>query len=171
MPTDAERWIRVDIGRQRLVLLEGRRLRGQWPVSTALNGPGEQMDSGCTPRGEHRVHIKIGGGCPVNTVFVGRRPTGEVYSEELADQHPGRDWILTRIIWLSGTEPGRNRGPGCDTLRRYVYIHGCPDSTALGVAASHGCIRMRNADLIELFEQIDQGTRVLISDGDMLVDA
>lgn len=171
MPTDAERWVRIEIARQRLVLLEGRRLLGQWPVSTALNGPGEQMDSGCTPRGEHRVRIKIGGGCPVNMVFVGRRPTGEVYSEQLADQHPGRDWILTRIIWLSGTEPGRNRGPGCDTLRRYVYIHGCPDSTALGVPGSHGCVRMRNADLIELFEQIDQGTRVLISDGDMVADA
>jgi L,D-transpeptidase YbiS len=171
MPPCDERWIRVDLGRQRLALFEGQRLLGEWPVSTALNGPGEQIDSGCTPRGEHRVRIKIGGGCPPNTVFVGRRPTGEVYSERLAEKHPGRDWILTRIIWLTGAETGRNRGPGCDTLRRYIYIHGCPDSAAIGIVGSHGCIRMRNADLIELFEQVHRGTRVLISDGDQAADA
>lgn len=171
MATRAERWIRVDIDRQCLALYAGRRLIHEWPVSTAFNGPGEQIDSGCTPRGEHRVRIKIGADCPPNTVFVGRRATGEVYSEPLASLHPGRDWILTRIIWLTGVEPGRNRGAGYDTLRRYIYIHGCPDSTALGVAASHGCIRMRNADLIELFDQITVGTRVSILGGDTHVDA
>ncbi len=171
MAKRAERWIRVDIDRQCLALYAGRRLIREWPVSTALNGPGEQIDSGCTPRGEHRVRIKIGAGCPPNTVFVGRRATGEVYSERLASLHPERDWILTRIIWLTGVESGRNRGARCDTLRRYIYIHGCPDSTALGVAASHGCIRMRNADLIELFDQIPVGTRVSILGGDTHVDA
>ena len=171
MATRAERWIRVDIDRQCLALYAGRRLIREWPVSTALNGPGEQIDSGCTPRGEHRVRIKIGAGCPPNTVFVGRRATGEVYSEHLASLYPGRDWILTRIIWLTGIEPGKNRGARCDTLRRYIYIHGCPDSTALGVAASHGCIRMRNADLIELFDQITAGTRVSILGGQTPVDA
>jgi len=159
-----DRWIKVDIDRQRLSLYEGERRLAHWPISTALNGPGEEMDSGCTPTGEHRVRIKIGDGYPLNTVFVGRRPTGEVYDERLAAEHPGRDWILTRILWLTGAESGRNRGGQCDTLRRYIYIHGCPDGEPIGVPRSHGCIRMRNADILELFGQIEAGTRVVIND-------
>jgi lipoprotein-anchoring transpeptidase ErfK/SrfK len=165
MPSPSERWIKIELDRQRLSLFEGERLLSEWPVSTALNGPGELADSGCTPRGEHRVRIKIGNGAPPNTVFVGRRPTGEVYDESLAAAHPGRDWILTRILWLTGAEPGVNRGSGCDTLRRYIYIHGCPDGEPVGEPRSHGCVRMRNADVIELFDQVEPGTRVVIADG------
>ena len=164
MRAHTERWIKVEVDRQRLSLYEGERLLAHWPVSTALNGPGEEIDSGCTPTGEHRVRIKIGDGHPPNTVFVGRRPTGEVYDENLAAQHPGRDWILTRILWLTGAEPGRNRGGKRDTLRRYIYIHGCPDGEPMGEPRSHGCIRMRNADIMELFGQIEAGARVVISD-------
>ena len=155
-------WIQVDIARQVLTLFDGDRPIAQWPVSTALNGPGELRDSGCTPRGEHRVRIKIGTGCPRNSVFVGRRPTGEIHDAELAARHPQRDWILTRILWLTGCETGRNRGGECDTLRRYIYIHGCPDSEPVGVPGSHGCIRMRNADLLDLFDRVAVGTRVVI---------
>lgn len=164
MPVDDSIWLQVDIGEQRLSLFEGEALLARWPVSTAINGPGERVDSGCTPRGEHRVRIKIGEGCPKNTVFVGRRPTGEIYSEALSAAQPQRDWILSRIIWLTGAESGRNRGGDCDTLRRYIYIHGCPDATPLGVPLSHGCIRMRNADLIDLFEYVHAGTRVVVGD-------
>jgi lipoprotein-anchoring transpeptidase ErfK/SrfK len=110
----------------------------------------------------HRVRIRIGDGCAVGAVFVGRRPTGEVYDASLARQHPKRDWILTRILWLTGLEPGRNRGGSVDTLRRYIYIHGCPDTEPMGEPCSHGCIRMRNADLIELFDQVSTGTVVEI---------
>ncbi|MCB1775434.1 MAG: L,D-transpeptidase [Gammaproteobacteria bacterium] len=155
-------WLEIDIDRQCLVLHREAGGRQSWPVSTALAGPGERNGSGCTPRGEHRVRIKIGAGCPVGTVFVGRRPTGELYSPSLARAFPGRDWILTRILWLTGCEPGFNRGGGCDTLRRYIYIHGCPDDEPMGVALSHGCVRMRNSDVIALFDEVDVGMRVLI---------
>ena len=158
-----ERLIRVSIPDQRLELLEGGVVVASYPVSTARNGPGEQRDSGCTPRGWHRVRIKIGAGLPLNTVFVGRRPTGEIYGSELAAGYPERDWILTRILWLTGLEAGFNRGGDRDTLRRYIYIHGCPDEAPMSVPLSHGCIRLRNQDLLELFDQVEAGDRVFIA--------
>jgi lipoprotein-anchoring transpeptidase ErfK/SrfK len=154
--------ILVDLASQSLDLLDGDRLLKGYSVSTARRGPGERQGSGCTPRGPHRVRIRIGEGCPEGAVFVGRRPTGEIYSTELARQYPDRDWILTRILWLTGLEPSRNRGGSLDTLRRYIYIHGCPDREPMGVARSHGCIRMRNLDLIELFDLVEAGTLVEI---------
>lgn len=155
----------ISLAEQRLDLLddEGRPLRS-WPVSTAANGPGELSGSGCTPRGEHIVRAKIGAGLPVNTVFVGRRPTGEVYSPELGEREPERDWILSRILWLSGREPGRNRLGERDTMRRYIYIHGTPDQGFVAEPRSHGCIRMRNADLVELFDLVPAYTPVEISE-------
>ena len=156
--------IRISIGDQRLWLLRDDCELASYAISTAANGPGELRDSGCTPRGLHRVRLKIGHGCPLNAVFVARRFTGEIYSPELAARHPNRDWILTRILWLSGTESGRNRGGDRDTLRRFIYIHGMPDSEPVGVARSHGCIRMRNADLQALFDAVQNGTPVDIRD-------
>ena len=156
--------IAIDLGAQRLTLFERGRVRAVLPVSTAANGPGERNGSGCTPRGRHRVRLAIGAGCPVGTVFRARRPTGEIYSAELAERWPGRDWILTRILWLTGLEPGRNRGGDVDTLRRFVYIHGCPDAEPMGTPRSHGCIRMRNDDLIWLFDRVGAGTPVDIRD-------
>lgn len=134
----------------------------RYPVSTGANGAGEQSGSFCTPRGRHVIRAKIGAGQPANAVFVKRRPTGEIYTPELGAQFPDRDWILTRILWLSGSESGYNRGGSCDTMRRYVYIHGAPDGTPLGRPGSRGCIRMRNADLLELFDQVPAGTQVEI---------
>lgn len=160
----AERLIRISISDQRLTLAVGEQLLAVYPVSTARNGPGERRGSGCTPRGWHRIRLKIGAGLPLDTVFVGRRPTGEIYSPELAAHYPERDWILTRILWLTGLELGRNRGGECDTLRRFIYIHGCPDTAPLGVPLSHGCIRMHNQDLLALFEEVAAGDRVLIAD-------
>jgi len=122
------------------------------------------MHSECTPRGSHLIRAKIGAGEPVNTVFVSRRPTGEIYSPALRAAFPGRDWILTRILWLSGLEPGRNRLGDVDTMRRYVYIHGCPDQDPMGVPGSRGCIKMRNQDLLELFELVSPGMPVLIKE-------
>lgn len=157
--------IEIDLGAQRLALFRSGQPPRQWPVSTARNGAGEQRDSERTPRGRHVVRARIGAGLPVGTVFVGRRPTGETWSPELARRHPGRDWILTRILWLSGLEPGRNRLGDVDTMRRYIYIHGTPDDQPVGAPASHGCIRMRNADIIELFELVPAGTEVMIREG------
>ena len=159
----AERLIRVSIPEQRLTLLAGERPLAAYPVSTARNGPGERRGSGCTPRGWHRIRIMIGAGSPPDTVFVGRRPTGEIYGPALAARQPARDWILTRILWLTGLEPGRNRGGERDTLRRFIYIHGCPDTAPMGVPLSHGCIRMRNRDLLALFERVAAGDRVFIA--------
>ncbi|RRQ20129.1 L,D-transpeptidase [Thiohalobacter thiocyanaticus] len=157
-----QRYLLIRLADQRLQLIEQDEVRLEYPVSTGVAGPGERDGSGCTPRGWHRIRIRIGASCPLNTVFVGRRPTGEIYSAALAAGAPGRDWILTRILWLTGLESGRNRGGAVDTLRRYIYIHGCPDSEPMGVPASHGCIRMRNADLMELFDRVEAGLPVLI---------
>ena len=155
-----ERRIRVEIARQELTLWNGGALLGRYLVSTARNGPGERYGSACTPRGRHCVRLRIGDGCRENTVFVARRPTGEVYGPDLAVRYPDRDWILTRILWLTGLEPGRNRGGSVDTLRRFIYIHGCPDTEPMGVPLSHGCIRMRTPDLVELFDRVQVGTPV-----------
>jgi len=152
----------VDVGAQTLMLLDGSRLLGRYLVSTGLNGVGEQSGSGCTPRGLHRVRLGIGDGCPVGTVFRGRRPTGEIFDDALATEYPGRDWILTRILWLTGCESGRNRGGPVDTLRRFIYIHGTPYWEPMGEPRSHGCIRMRDPDLIALFDQAPRGMPVEI---------
>jgi len=155
----------VSVARQRMRLVDdaGVVLR-DYPVSTAKAGVGEVSGSYRTPRGRHVVRAKIGAGQPENTVFVRRRPTGELWTPELAAAHPGRDWILTRILWLSGCEPGFNRLGQCDTMRRYVYIHGSPDSAEMGVPGSHGCIRMRNADIVELFDLLPCYSEVDISE-------
>ena len=133
-------------------------------MSTSRNGAGEKQGSFCTPRGEHIVRAKIGAGQPVNTVFVRRRSTGEIWTPELAGRFPGRDWILTRILWLSGCEPGKNRMGDVDTMRRYIYIHGSPDPFEMGKPGSIGCVRMHNRDILELFELVPAGTQVSIAE-------
>lgn len=157
--------ILIDIARQELDLLDDDgRLLERYAVSTALKGAGEERGSFRTPRGRHVIRARIGAGAPPGTVFKGRRPTGEVWTPELAAAHPGRDWILTRILWLSGCEPGRNRLGTVDTMRRYIYIHGTADTEPMGEARSHGCIRMRNQDIVELFERVPAGTPVDITE-------
>lgn len=155
-------YLRVSIPRQELDLVENGEVIRTWPVSTAKNGPGERMGSGCTPRGWHCIRAKIGTGLPPNTVFVGRRPTGEIYDAVLAARFPERDWILTRILWLGGLEPGFNRYGAVDTTWRYIYVHGSPDEGVNGTPASHGCIRMKSSDVADLFERVEVGMRVLI---------
>ena len=156
--------INIRIAAQQLELSDAAgRLLHRYAISSAKNGVGEQNGSYCTPRGRHIIRAKIGAGAAENTVFVGRRPTGEIYTPELGAQFPGRDWILTRILWLSGCEPGFNRLGNNDTMRRYIYIHGTPDSVPLGIPGSLGCIRMRNADLVELFDLVPAATEVEIS--------
>ncbi|MEH6650177.1 MAG: L,D-transpeptidase [Motiliproteus sp.] len=156
--------IGIDLSRQTLTLFVGSQIESRYSISSALKGAGEQVNSGCTPRGLHRIRAKVGAGCPLGSVFIGRRPTGEQYSAELAEQYPQRDWILSRILWLCGCEPGVNRLADRDTMRRYIYIHGTPDSEPMGQPLSHGCIRMRNRDLIALFERVSCGTFVQIDE-------
>ncbi len=159
----SKRSIAIDLSAQTLSLLDGDELIRTYRVSTAANGPGEQVDSECTPRGRHVIDEKFGDGCAPDTVFVGRRPTGETYTAALRERDPGRDWIVTRILWLAGTEPGRNAGGDVDTKSRYIYLHGTPDDTDMSVPGSHGCVRMRNADIIELYELVSPGTEVVIT--------
>ncbi|HYS22569.1 MAG TPA: L,D-transpeptidase [Candidatus Eisenbacteria bacterium] len=156
--------IEISIPEQSLALLENGREARRYAVSTSRNGPGERQGSFCTPRGEHIVRAKIGAGQAVNTVFVRRRPTGEIWTPEMAERFRGRDWILTRILWLSGCEPGRNRLGEVDTMRRYIYIHGSPENVEMGKPGSIGCIRMRNRDILELFELVPTGTQVSIAE-------
>ncbi|MDR0378866.1 MAG: L,D-transpeptidase [Candidatus Accumulibacter sp.] len=151
----------VSIARQRLTLFDdaGRPVR-EYPVSTATGGAGEKVGSFCTPRGKHLVRARIGAGLPLGSVFVARRPNGEIHTPELAAKYPGRDWILSRILWLSGGEPGFNRLGDVDTMRRFIYIHGCPEAEPMGRPGSHGCIRMRNRDVVELFDLVPVRTPV-----------
>ncbi len=152
--------IEIDVASQKLIV--GNRT---YLVSTSKSGLGEKNGSFCTPRGRHIVRAKIGAGQPLGTVFARRRPTGEIWTPELDALHPGRDWMLTRILWLSGCEPGKNRMGDVDTMRRYIYIHGSPDTAQMGVPGSIGCVRMRNTDVVELFDLVPPYTVVEINAG------
>lgn len=158
----AERKIRIHIGSQRLELLEDGEPVETFSISTARNGPGEQADSECTPRGLHRIASKIGAGLPLGAAFVSRVPTGEICDSATYNTQPDRDWILTRILWLDGLEPGRNLGGRVDSRARYIYIHGAPDAAPMGTPLSHGCVRMRNTDVCRLFDLVEEGTLVEI---------
>ncbi|WP_435978921.1 L,D-transpeptidase family protein [Psychrobacter sp. DM4] len=156
----------ITIRTQTLALYSNDAIIKQYAISTGKNGIGSRQDSGCTPLGQHIIAQKIGGNEPSHAVFIGRVPTGEIYNASLGAQFPKRDWILSRILWLSGLEEGINKGcndqGGCDTFDRYIYIHGTPDSEPMGAPYSHGCIRMRNDEIIELFELVQEGTPVTI---------
>jgi L,D-transpeptidase YbiS len=169
MPRAAQRVLRfaamkieINAGAQELLLRDGEHILKRYSISTSKNGLGEKNGSFCTPRGSHIVRAKIGAGQPDNSVFVRRRPTGELWTPELHARYPGRDWILTRILWLSGCEPGRNRLGEVDTMRRYIYIHGSPDVAEMGKPGSIGCVRMRSRDIVELFERVPPYTPVEI---------
>lgn len=155
-------YLDIDIASQQLTVYSDGKREQSYPVSTAKNGAGELMGSECTPTGWHRIRAKIGANQPLQTVFVGRRATGEIYSTDLSRQYPQRDWILTRILWLGGLEPGKNRYGNVDTSWRYIYIHGCPDELINGKPESHGCIRMKNAEILDLFNRVETGLKVYI---------
>jgi lipoprotein-anchoring transpeptidase ErfK/SrfK len=156
--------IEISISHHTLTLFDNfGDVKAVYNISTAANGAGCEKNSGCTPLGEHIIRAKIGADTPVNTVFVGRRATGEICTPALMAEFPNRDWILTRILWLSGTEIGKNRLGNVDTMQRYIYIHGTPDSVEMGKIGSHGCIRMRNVDVMALFDLVDVGTTVDIA--------
>lgn len=154
--------LHVSISDQTLTIQSDGQVLHQYSVSTAENGINNQKDSGGTPLGKHIIRAKIGTGQLINAVFIGRRPTGEIWTEEYAKIAPDRDWILTRILWLSGTEVGVNRLGNVDSMQRYIYIHGTPDTEPMGIPKSHGCIRMRNDDLLTLFDLVDVNTEVNI---------
>ena len=162
LPIPSATFVRIDIASQRLTLVEAGHAALEYPVSTGAKGHGCEAGSYQTPTGLHRIKLKVGEGQPLGAVFASRRPTGEVFSPTLRDAAQDRDWILTRILWLEGLEPGRNRGGRVDTLRRYIYIHGMPDDGMDNPPSSHGCVRMFNSHIIDLFSHVSVGTPVLI---------
>ena len=153
--------LHVDIDQQLLSLLSpADAVVRYYPVSTAANGPGQREGSYCTPTGWHRICEKIGEGEPLGRVFRGRRPTDDcVFPEEYDGE---TDVITSRILRLEGLEPGHNRGGDCDSRARYIYLHGTPDEARIGRPVSQGCIRLRNADIIELFDRLQVGDLLLI---------
>jgi len=156
--------IKILISKQQLLLFDGENIVRKYSVSTAKNGVGERVDSECTPLGEHIIAEKIGHKAKKNSVFVGRAETNELYDSKMRDLYPDRDWILTRILWLSGTEEGKNKGNDVDSYDRYIYIHGSPEDIKMGKPGSRGCVRMRNSDVIELFDLVRVGTTVTIAE-------
>lgn len=161
-PLPAEPFIHINLDKQTLSLQQNSTVHKTYVVSTAKNGAGEKLGSECTPRGWHRIRAKIGSEQPLRSVFRGRRPTGEIYSQALATLYPDRDWILSRILWFSGLQSGINRFGDIATAKRYIYIHGSPDHCVTGHPNSHGCIRMKNAEIIELFDQVHTNTLIYI---------
>lgn len=155
-------YLDICIATQVLTVIKNSQRVKQYAISTAKNGAGEQRGSECTPRGWHCIRAKIGAQQLINSVFIGRRPTGEIYSPELGKQFPERDWILSRILWLGGLEPNINRYGKVDSTWRYIYIHGTPDELMDGTPQSHGCVRMHNQDLLELFASIPIRFKVYI---------
>ena len=155
--------IKISISKQQLILFDGENVIRNYSVSTAKNGAGERENSECTPLGEHIIAEKIGHDAKKNSIFVGRVETNELYDPKIRDLYPNRDWILTRILWLSGTEDGKNKGGDVDSYNRYIYIHGSPDDTKMGKPGSRGCIRMSNPDVIELFDLVNVGTILTIT--------
>ncbi|WP_249976964.1 L,D-transpeptidase [Vreelandella olivaria] len=169
LPPSEGNWLEIDTQKQQLLCWQGRSLIHECLVSTGEAGVGQQEGSGQTPQGWHYIRAAIGDGLPENAVFRGRRWTSEVFSTDLAADYPTRDWILTRILWLCGLETGKNRGGNVDSQRRYIYIHGTPPDQPMGMAASHGCIRLRNHDLLTVFQFALPGTPVWLHGGDAYV--
>ena len=157
-----ENYVHISIAEQQLSLIVNAEVEKIYSVSTAKKGAGEKMGSYCTPTGWHQIRAKIGDAQPLNSVFVGRRPTGEIYTPQLGEKNPTRDWVLSRIMWLGGLEAGKNRYGSVDSAWRYIYIHGCPDELMQGKPESHGCIRMKNNDVVDLFDRVSPRLNVLI---------
>lgn len=150
----------INVAQQKLLTFSGNNLIKTYFVSTAARGTGNEKGSYRTPLGIHIIRAKIGEGLPLGAVLVARRWTKEIYDESSAARSPGRDWILSRILWLCGCQVGVNRFGSVDTMARYIYIHGTPDAHLLGSPASQGCIRVSNEDVIELFDLLGLGTKV-----------
>lgn len=158
-------WLHVSVAEQSLTLYDGRGLpQKRYTVSTAKNGVGERVNSYQTPRGWHRVCERIGDDVAPDTIIYRRKVTPWKYTPQLAAEYPDKDWILTRILWLCGMEPGKNQGGDVDSYDRAIYIHGAGQHVPFGTPTSRGCVRMRNEDVIELYNLTANGIDVLISE-------
>ena len=154
--------ILVDISEQRLYLKSGEQTLVSYPISTSKYGEGSKENSFKTPLGNHIIKEKIGENAPINTIFISRINTKNIASIENKPKNTENDYVTSRIMWLEGEENGVNKGPGIDSYERYIYIHGTHEEGLIGVKASHGCIRMFNVDVIDLYDRIHNGTKVII---------
>ena len=154
--------ILVDISEQRLYLKSGEQTLVSYPISTSKYGEGSKENSFKTPLGNHIIKEKIGENAPINTIFISRINTKNIASIENKPKNTENDYVTSRIMWLEGEENGVNKGPGIDSYERYIYIHGTHEEGLIGVKASHGCIRMFNVDVIDLYDRIYNGTKVII---------
>jgi len=154
--------IEVDISEQRLYLIENSLIKASYPISTSKYGEGSIENSFKTPLGKHSIKEMIGEEAEINTIFTSRINTKR--SATIIDQFEDtvNDYVTSRIMWLDGEEDGLNKGGNVDSFRRYIYIHGTHEEGLIGTKASHGCIRMFNYDVIELFNLVNIGTKVLI---------
>ncbi len=157
-----DRALVVDPDSQRLFLVRNNRIEATYPVSTSLNGLGNQDGSYQTPTGAHRICEKYGENSPIGTIFRARKDTDRIAHIYTDNTDSPEDYVTTRILRLEGMEPGVNKGKGIDSYHRFIYIHGTPEEGLIGTPASHGCIRMKNADVIALFDAIPIGTLVEI---------
>ena len=154
--------ILVDISEQRLYLKNGEQILVSYPISTSKYGEGSKENSFKTPLGNHIIKEKIGENAPINTIFISRINTKNVAVIENKPKNTANDYVTSRIMWLEGEENGINKGPGIDSYERFIYIHGTHEEGLIGVKASHGCIRMFNVDVIDLYDRIYNGTKVII---------
>mgnify|MGYP001378656138 CR=1 FL=1 len=160
-----EQVVVIDASNQKLLLIEKGQVTHRWVISTAEAGLGSRKGSNQTPLGAHRLAQKIGDGAPLGTVFKARQNTGRIAKILTAPgARSGEDNVTTRIMWLDGLEPGLNKGDMVDSYQRFIYIHGTDEEGRLGAPASHGCIRMRNQDVIDLYDRVREDTLVFIAE-------
>lgn len=154
----------VNIQQQEIYVVRNDAIEKTYRISSAKNGIGNSAGSGKTPLGVHRIAEKIGAGAKPNTIFLGRKDSGKTATILKDPIDSEDDYVTSRILWLEGLEPGINKGKGIDSKQRYIYIHGTPEEGLIGTPASHGCIRLYNKDVIELFDVVSAGTLVVIAE-------
>lgn len=154
--------LQVSVAKQQMTLYELGRPVQTFRISTSMVGTGSRMGSIRTPLGRHRICRMVGDGLVAGAVLRGAKPTGEVAQIFIDTTNVEDDLVTTRILWLEGLEPGRNRGGLVDSYHRYIYIHGTPEEGLIGQPASHGCLRMYNRDVIALYNRIRLGSLVII---------
>ncbi len=152
----------VGIRRQRMYYFKNNQIVSSYPISTSSKGAGNLMGSYKTPTGLHQIAEKIGGNAPLGTLFINKKNTGKVVPVNKSEISIKKDEITSRVLSLKGLQQGINKGKKYDTFSRGIYIHGTSDEASIGRPSSHGCVRMKNDDIMELFDLLSVGTKVVL---------